>query len=258
MLGAVERGRRVLVLELRRRLAAQRRQAPREDHGQAVGAGVHDARLAQDRELLGAALDGLLAGLERVLQHLGEKLVLLLGAGVGAEPASVHVGEVVRHAARHRPDGREHRALGGVADGRVGGVGGPRERGRDEDRIDELAGPRCELLGRPAHDLGEDHAGVAARPEQRRARHGADDLVAAAHVDRLAVHAVELLEHRLERERHVVARVAVGDREDVQVVDLLAAALELREGGGDDPSEAEQALVGHRRVLHQRAAELPR
>ena len=75
-----------MVLELRRALAAQRRQAARDDHGQAVGAGVDDARLAQDGELLGPALDGLLAGLERVLEHLGEQLVLLLGGRVGAEP----------------------------------------------------------------------------------------------------------------------------------------------------------------------------
>ncbi len=258
VLGAVERGGRVLVVELRRGVGAQPGQAAGEDHGEPVGAGVHHAGLAQDRELLRPALHGLLARLEGVLEHLGEQLVLLLDGGVGTEAPGVHVREVVRHAAGHRTDRREHRALGRVADRRVGGVGGARERGGDEDRIDQLARPRSQLLGRPADDLGEDHAGVAARAEQRRARDRADDLVAAGHVDGPAVHAVELVEHRPEGERHVVARVAVGDREDVQVVDLLAAVLELREGGGDDPPEAQQALVRHRRVLHQTAAGLLR
>jgi hypothetical protein len=251
VLGAVEPGGRVLMLELGRRLPAQARQAAGQDHGQPVGPRVDDARLAQDRELLGAALHGFLARLERMLEHLREQLVLLLGGGVGAEPPRVHVGEVVRDAAGHRADGRQHGALGRIAHRRVGGVGGAGERGRDEDGIHQLARSRGELFGRPAHDLGEDHARVAARAEQRRASDSADDLVAAGHVDRLAVHPVELVEHRLERERHVVPRVAIGDGEDVQVVDLLAAALELRERGGDDPPEAQQALVGHRRVLHQ-------
>ena len=80
VLGTVERGGRVLVLELGLGLPAQRGEAAGDDHGEAVGARVDDARLAQHRELLGPALDRLLAGLERVLEHLGEQLVLLLGA----------------------------------------------------------------------------------------------------------------------------------------------------------------------------------
>ena len=57
---------------------------------------------------------------------------------------------------------------------------------------------------------------------------------------------VELLHHRPQREHHVVARVAVGDGEHVQVVDLLAARLERREAGLDDRPEADDARVGHR------------
>jgi len=49
------------------------------------------------------------------------------------------------------------------------------------------------------------------------------DRLATDHVDRLAVHAVELVEHGAHGHRHVVAGVAVRDREDVEVVDLLAA-----------------------------------
>ena len=56
---------------------------------------------------------------------------------------------------------------------------------------------------------------------------------------------VELVEHRAQRERHVVPRVAVGDREDVEVVDLLAAGLELGQRAPDDGPEAEETGVGH-------------
>ena len=72
----------------------------------------------------------------------------------------------------------------------------------------------------------EDDAAVAARAEQRRAGDGVDDLVATDLVDlALGGEIVELGEHGAQGQRHVVPRVAVGDREDVQVVDLLAAAI---------------------------------
>ena len=38
---------------------------------------------------------------------------------------------------------------------------------------------------------------------------------------------VELLADGVERQRHVVARVAVGDREDIEVVDFLASRFEV-------------------------------
>ena len=57
---------------------------------------------------------------------------------------------------------------------------------------------------------------------------------------------VELLEHGAQREHHVVAGVAVGDREHVEVVDLLAPRLERGEAGLDDRAEADDAGVGHR------------
>ena len=48
-----------------------------------------------------------------------------------------------------------------------------------------------------------------------------------------------------QRERHVVPRVAVGDREDVEIVDLLAARFKLRESGLDDEAETEETRIGH-------------
>ena len=84
-------------------------------------------------------------------------------------------------------------------------------------------------------------------PEQRGARHGLHDLVAADDVERALVgdEPVDLLQARAERQDHVVARVAVGDREDVQVVDLLAAGLEVHERAGDDGTKAQQTWIGH-------------
>ena len=92
----------------------------------------------------------------------------------------------------HLPDHGEHRPLGGVAHGLIGGVGGARERRGDQHRVDQLPRAAGELLGRPADDLAEDHAGVAARAHQRGAGDRVDDLVAVGR-DRLAVEPVELL-----------------------------------------------------------------
>ncbi len=192
----------------------------------------------------GPRCNRLLAGLERVLEHLREQLVLLLGTRVGTEPLRVHVSEVVRHAAGHRAHGREHRALGRVAHRRVGGVRRPRERGRHEHRVDQLARPRRQLLGGAPHHLRQDHAAVAARAEQRGSGDGAHDLVAADVVDGRAVERVQLLEHGAHRERHVVAGVAVRHREHVEVVHLLAPVLQLVQSGGDHASEAREAVIG--------------
>ena len=68
---------------------------------------------------------------------------------------------------------------------------------------------------------------------------------------------VELVEHGAHGERHVVARVAVGDGEDVEVVDLLAAVLELRQSGRHHTPKPDQALLGHVSFVHRRAAVLP-
>ena len=127
VLGTMQGGGRVLVLELRCGVAAQRRQTAGDDHGEPVGAGVDHPGLAQDRQLLRAAVDGLLGRLERVLEHLGQQLVLLRGGDVVAEPRALHVRQVMGHAAGHRAHGGEHRALGGVAHRGIGGVRGARE-----------------------------------------------------------------------------------------------------------------------------------
>jgi hypothetical protein len=120
------------------------------------------------------------------------------------------VGEVLGDPVRHRADGRQHRALGGVADRVVGGA------------------------------------------EQRGAGDRGHELVATDVVDHLAVDAIELGEHRPHGHRHVVPRVAVGDGEDVQVVDLLTASVELGARRGDCPAEPHDAWIRHGGNVHGR------
>jgi hypothetical protein len=241
----VRDARRRVVVELWRLGAAQRRDHPGEDHGEAEAAGVHDAGLTQYRQQVGAAPDGLLAGVERALEHLGDQRVLPVGVVGRLQPRRLHVRQLGRDAMRHLAHDREDRALGRLAHGVVGAVGGARHRRADQHRVDELAGARRELLRRPADQLGEDDAGVAAGAEQRRAGDRVDDLVAPDLVHlALAGQAVELLEHGAQRERHVVARVAVGDREHVEVVDLFTACFQLCQRTLDDAAEANEARIG--------------
>ncbi len=248
---ALHRG--AAVGQLGRVAAAQGGHHAGDDDGQAVGAGVHDAGLLEHVQLLGAALDGLVGGVQRPLQDLGDELVLLLGRRLGAQPRRGDVGQVLGHAVGHGPHRAEHGALGRVAHRRVGGVGGAREGGGHQHRVHQLAGTRGQLLGRPAHDLGQDHAAVAAGAQQGGAGHGADQLLAADLVDHLAVEGVQLLEHGAHGHGHVVAGVAVGDGEHVQVVHLAPAALQLVQRGRHHAAEADQALVGHRRGSTPRA-----
>ena len=146
---------------------------------------------------------------------------------------------------RHLAEDGQHRPLGRLPHGVVGGVRGAGEGRGDEHRVDQLAGAAGELLGGATDDLAEDHAGVAAGAHQRRPGQSLDQLRAADLVDLLAVEAVELLHHGAHRHRHVVAGVAVGDREDVEVVHLLAALLEVRVRGRHHPAKAHDAWIGH-------------
>ena len=171
--------------------------------------------------------------------------------GAGGEPGLGHVGQIGGDPDGHLAYHGEDRALGRVAHRAVGLVGGAGDRGADQHRVDELARPAGQLLGRSADQLGEDHARVAASAEQRSAGDRGDDLVAADVVDRALLRRggqpIELLEHGAERQHHVVAGVAVGDREHVEVVDLAAARLERRQACFDDRTKADEAGIGHGR-----------
>jgi hypothetical protein len=145
----------------------------------------------------------------------------------------------------HLAEDGQHRALHRLPDRLVGRVGRSRECCRDQHRIDQLAGPAGQLLRGTADDLAQDHAGVAARPHQRGAGERVDELGAADLVDHLSVEPVELVVHRPEGERHVVTGVAVGDREDVEVVDLLATLVKMGRGRSDDAPESLYRGIGH-------------
>jgi hypothetical protein len=215
-----------------------------DEQGEPVAAGIDHAVLTQHGQQIGSALDRLLRRLQGAFEHLREHGVLLLVGGLAVEPGGGHVRQLCRHAVGHLAHDRDHRALGGIAHGRVSGLCGLCKRSGDELRIDELARPAGELLGSAAHDLGEDHAAVAARSQQRSTSDGLHDLVAADVVDHLTVEAIELLHHGAQRVRHVVAGVAVGDGEHVEVVDLLAACLQLRTCSGNDFPESLYRGIG--------------
>jgi hypothetical protein len=171
-----------------------------------------------------------IAGFAIMRYKENEAHLILLGVGevlaeatlLGADPGEVPGGGV-RHLANHG----EHRSLGRVADRLIGGVGRAGERGADEDRIDEVARPGRQLLGGPAHDLAEDHPRVPARPHQRGAGDGMDELVAVGLLPALGLDPIEFGEDGPHRQRHVVPGVAVRHGKDVEVVDLLAAGLEV-------------------------------
>ena len=175
----VRDARRRVVVELRRLGAAQRGDDAGEDHGQAEAAGIDDARLAQDRQQLGTAPDRLLAGVERALEHLGDQLVLALDV-VLLQPrlaACARARDATR-CAISRTTVRIVPSAGSrtesYARSAARAIAAPIEHG-----VDQLAGARRQLLGGAADQLGEDHAGVAARAEQRGAGDRVDDLVAA-------------------------------------------------------------------------------
>ena len=227
--------RRAMVFHRRRLGAAQRADDPRQQHGESVAAGVHDARLAQHRQQIGAALDRLLAGLQSAFDHAGDGHVLLPRGGVDAQPRIRDVGDLGGDAVRHLAHDGEDRALGRVAHRSVGLIGGAGQRRPDEHRVHQLARPADQLLGGAADQLREDDPAVAAGAQQRRAGHRGHDLVTADVVDGAALggagEAVQFGEDRAQGQDHVVAGVAVGDGENVEVVDLLAARLQRRQSG---------------------------
>ena len=226
-------------------VSAQARDHAGEDHDEAVGPGVDDAGLAQDLELIGSPGDRGLPLADRVLEQFRQQDILLDGTGVGREPDLVHVGEAAGDRVRHLAEDGQHRSLRRLPYGFVRRIGGARERRSHQHRVDELARPAGQLLRCAADDLAEDDTGVASRTHQRCAGESVDQLGATDLIDHLPVEAVELVAHRAQRERHVVARVAIGDREDIEVVDLLAALLQMGRRGTDDSPESLYRGIGH-------------
>jgi hypothetical protein len=183
---------------------------PADELEEAGSARVHDARGPQGLQLLArggerdlAVRDDLRQGIRE--RQVGVERLCALGqlAGDGEDGPFLRL--------THR----------GVA-----GVGGRPERRGCGGRVDRPV--RRERLCRAAHELGEDHARVAARAHQARARHLVSDLG-----PRRGVRGCERVAGRAHGEGHVRPRVPVGYRVDVQVVDAGAARLERGECRAD-------------------------
>jgi hypothetical protein len=155
------------------------------------------------------------------------------------------MGQASRDRVGHLPEDGEHRALGWLTDRFVRRVGRPGERGGHEHRIDELTRAAGELLRRASDDLAEDHPGVPAGPHQGGSRERVDEFGASDLVNHVSIEAIELLADRAQGEGHVVAGIAVGDGEDVEVVDLLAPLLEMGCGRADHAPESLYRRISH-------------
>ncbi len=114
----------------------------------------------------------------------------------------------------------QDRALDGLLHRGVGLVRCPTEGLRNRCGVDLLGvGQR---LGRSSHDLRQDHAGVPASTEQRRVSHLLGQTAPIGLCNRL----LQGLGDGPNGQEHVRPRVSVGDREDVEVVQAGAVAIE--------------------------------
>ena len=241
--------RRHVVLERRWLLAAQRRDDAREDHDQRVAAGVDDARVAQHREQVGGAHDRRLARRHRPLEQAGDRRrpaprewcrARSRVSGMCASSTATRCAisrttvRIVPSAGSRTEAYARSAARASAAPIRVGSISSP---GRLKS---SSAAPwiSCEritpLLPRaPSSAARATERTISSRPISSIVRFPAGR------------QPVELGEHGLHRQHHVVAGVAVGDGEDVEVVDLLPPGLQMRERPGDQGAEADQIGVSH-------------
>ncbi len=201
---------------LRKRLAGDGCGKAADDLEQAGTPCVHDTSLAQNGELVGRSRDRLLPTADERGEQVGDR-----------EPL---VGERLCLLRKFADDG-EHRPLDGVADRSVGGVACRAEGTRQPARVD-LRRP-AKGLGRPAEDLGEDDAGVAACAHQGGPAQLLHDLGPVGRG-----RAFDLLHDRAARQGQVRTGVAVRDGVDVQVVDAGPAALNRCEGPSSKLADA--------------------
>ena len=171
-----------------------------EDHQEALAAGVHHTGLLQDGVHLGGVLQGELPLGDGGLQH-GLRVVGGLAGCVGG-PGRRQAGDGEDGAL----GGLHHRLVGGghaviQGDGEIGAVGG----------ILVLQG-----LAKAPEEQGEDDAGVAPGPPQQG---GGVDGGGLPH--RLGLLFAQLGGGGADGKAHIGARIPVGDREDVELVDLL-------------------------------------
>ena len=210
---------------LHRRLLGQRLSGddgrdPTQQLDEARGAGVDDAGLAQNVELLLRASDGFFSAGHQELEQFGDRPRLLRLGGL-----------------RKRANRGQHRPFDRLAHRPIGGVRAAAQR-PSVDRFNPGSAFARQRFGEPADDLGEDDAGVPAGAHQRRTRRLARDRRSV-----LGGRGFERLEHPARGQRQVRAGVAVRDRIDVEVVDPGPALLQ---SGDCAPDDVEQCLsLGH-------------
>ena len=176
------------------------------DEHEALAAGIDHACAAQHGVDVLRVGQRLARGGEQRIEH-ALKVRAVLGEGHGGLRAQTADGEDC--------------ALGRLHDGLVGGVHAGGDGGGKFRRARSLAA--LEGLGDPAEQQRQNDAGVAARTAQQRARgavgHGADGV---------GLLAAELDGGRVHRQAHVRAGIAVRNREDVELVDLLFVFFQCR------------------------------
>ena len=200
-------------------LATQGAQHAFQDHQITLTAGIHHAGLLQHGVHVGGLCQHFVTGLDGLGQHILGTVVLAGGVG-GADGGQAGNGE--------------HRTLGGLHHGAVGG-GHTLLQGSGQGRAVQLL-QTLGGLGDAAEEEGQDHAGVAACAAQQGA---GGDLGGFGHGGRLAL--AQLGGGGLDGEAHVGAGVAVGHREYIQVIDRLF--LRLDAGGAKEHHLLKRAAV---------------
>ena len=218
----------LLLGRLRQRLAGDVRRDPAEHLEQAGRPCVDDAGVAEDVQLLLRAQDGRVSALDQAPHESGQIVVVRRLRGL-----------------REHANRREHGALDGIAHLRVGEVARRSERRGDRGPVDLPS--VAQNVGRAADHHREDDAGVPPAPEQG----GASDEARQRGPVGIAVRLrVERLDDRADGERQVGARVAVGNRVDVQVVDPVAVSLQRVQGCARERKR--DIVVAHVEILTSR------
>ena len=190
---------RALLGDLRHGLAPQGGQHSLQNHQVALAAGVHHPGLLQHRVHVGGLGQHVVAHPDGLGQNEVHVVVLLSGLHrpLGGQAGDGEDGAL---------GGLHHRAVGGGhpllhGGGQQGGVGGLMALQR---------------LAQPPEEEGEDHAGVAPGPPEEGAGGGGSGLAQI-----MGIAFAQLGGGGADGQAHVGARVAVGDGEHIQVVDLL-------------------------------------
>ena len=184
--------------------------------GQAEAAGIDHAVLLEHREQVGRTLHRSVAFLDDGLERLVDGELLLARVLDGG-------GHVLHH--------REDRALDRLAHRLESDLDRAGER-RIDRRSGNLLGLRA-ALAQTAENLRGDDAGVPARAHESARGDGATDLGYARVRGKLR----NVVDDRLQRERHVRAGIAIGNGEHVQAINLFLALAEpsrCRGNGGKD------------------------